>query len=134
MWRAVQICVALFTLMAGVFVHPELVIEPGLQQMLAALLILVATAGIIFSIQARFSERLFIEGPVRLLLAADALVVLLHPSTPVAMLACLPVVLMIGFWFLRRRPDQPAAGAGTGTERRALGADPDKALLSRAQR
>ena len=30
--RALQICVSLFTLMAGVFVHPELVIEPGLAQ------------------------------------------------------------------------------------------------------
>ena len=31
--RALQICVSLFTLMAGVFVRPELVIEPGLGQM-----------------------------------------------------------------------------------------------------
>jgi TRAP-type uncharacterized transport system fused permease subunit len=28
--RALQICVSLFTLMAGVFVHPKLVIEPGI--------------------------------------------------------------------------------------------------------
>ncbi len=29
LWRSVQICVSLFTLMAGVFVRPELVAEPG---------------------------------------------------------------------------------------------------------
>ena len=32
LWRSVQICVSLFTLMAGVFVHPELVIKPGLDR------------------------------------------------------------------------------------------------------
>ena len=32
LWRSVQICVSLFTLMAGVFVHPELVVKPGLDQ------------------------------------------------------------------------------------------------------
>ena len=54
--RALQICVSLFTLMAGVFVHPELVIEPGVAQFGAAVLILVATIGITFSLQARYSE------------------------------------------------------------------------------
>ena len=56
--RALQICVSLFTLMAGVFVRPELVIEPGLAQFGAALLILVSTIGITFSLQAPFSERI----------------------------------------------------------------------------
>ena len=55
--RALQICVSLFTLMAGVFVHPELVIEPGVDQMRGAGLILMATIGITFSLQARFSAR-----------------------------------------------------------------------------
>ncbi len=68
--RALQICVSLFTLMAGVFIRPELVIEPGLSQLTAALLILVATIGITFSMQARFAERAAIDRPVRLLLAA----------------------------------------------------------------
>ena len=53
--RSVQICISLFTLMAGVFVRPELVIEPGLEQMGAALLILIPTIGITFSMQARTS-------------------------------------------------------------------------------
>ena len=56
LWRSVQICVSLFTLMAGVFVHPELVIKPGLDQMGAAYLVLVATLGITFSLQATYSE------------------------------------------------------------------------------
>ncbi len=59
--RALQICVSLFTLMAGVFVHPELVIEPGLAQMTAGLLILVSTIGITFSLQALFSEHVVVD-------------------------------------------------------------------------
>ena len=101
--RALQICVSLFTLMAGVFIRPELVIEPGLSQLAAALLILVATIGITFSMQASFAERAVIDRPVRLLLAALSLLALLHPSEQVAAVACVPVGLIIAYWLLRRR-------------------------------
>jgi TRAP transporter 4TM/12TM fusion protein len=109
--RALQICVSLFTLMAGVFIRPELVIEPGLSQLMAALLILVATIGITFSMQARFADRAAIDRPVRLLLAAFSLVALLHPNEEVAALACIPVGLIIAYWLARRRApaDIPAA-------------------------
>jgi TRAP-type uncharacterized transport system fused permease subunit len=101
--RALQICVSLFTLMAGVFIRPELVVEPGLSQLTAALLILVATIGITFAMQARFADRAVIDRPVRLLLAAISLLALLHPSKAMAALACIPVGLIIAYWLLRRR-------------------------------
>jgi TRAP transporter 4TM/12TM fusion protein len=101
--RALQICVSLFTLMAGVFIRPELVVEPGLSQLTAALLILVATIGITFAMQARFADRAVIDRPVRLLLAAISLLALLHPSKQMAALACIPVGLIIAYWLLRRR-------------------------------
>jgi TRAP transporter 4TM/12TM fusion protein len=101
--RALQICVSLFTLMAGVFVRPELVIEPGWDQMQAAYLILVATIGITFSLQARFSDTAALDLPVRIVLAALALVVLLYPSEQAAMIMTVPVLLTIGYWLLRRR-------------------------------
>jgi TRAP transporter 4TM/12TM fusion protein len=103
--RALQICVSLFTLMAGVFIRPELVIEPGLSQMIAAFLILIATIGITFSIQARFAGRAAADRAVRLALAACALVVLLHPSEQMAAAFCLPVGATIGYWLWRRRID-----------------------------
>jgi len=102
--RALQICISLFTLMAGVFVRPELVIEPGLGQMRGALLVLTATIGITFSLQARFSDRGSVDLPVRLALALCALIVLLYPSEQVAAAACLPVVLTIAYWIIWRRP------------------------------
>src|SRR5262249_26535772 len=101
--RALQICVSLFTLMAGVFVHPKLVIAPGMDQLVAAFLILLATIGITFSLQARLGQGAALAVPLRLLLAALALVILLDPTEPAGLAACLPVVLFIGYWLLRQR-------------------------------
>lgn len=101
--RALQICVSLFTLMAGVFVHPELVIEPGVDQFQAAALILVATIGITFSLQAVFADNRAIDIPARLMLAAVALFVLLCPNETIAAVACVPVILAIGYWLAYRR-------------------------------
>jgi TRAP-type uncharacterized transport system fused permease subunit len=102
--RALQICVSLFTLMAGVFVRPDLVIEPGLGQMAAAFLILVATIGITFSLQARFFDNSSLDRPARIALAVVSLVALLHPDEKVAALICLPILGAIGYWIIRRRP------------------------------
>ena len=114
--RALQICVSLFTLMAGVFVHPKLVIEPGMDQMASAFLILVATIGITFSLQAKFAERTAVDIAVRLLLAALALIVLLDSSERFGAIGCLPVGLIIGYWLVWRRPTTAAESQeGVGT-------------------
>ena len=76
LWRSVQICVSLFTLMAGVFVHPELVVKPGMDQMGAAYLVLVATLGITFTLQATYSETRIVDLGVRAVLAAMSLFIL----------------------------------------------------------
>jgi TRAP-type uncharacterized transport system fused permease subunit len=102
--RALQLCLCLFTLMAGVFVRPELVIEPGLAQFGAAGLILIATVGITFSIQAQFSEARALDRACRFVLACLALIVLFHPSELIAALAGIPVITMVAYWFLRERP------------------------------
>jgi TRAP transporter 4TM/12TM fusion protein len=109
--RALQICVSLFTLMAGVFVHPELVIEPGWDQMEAAYLILVATIGITFSLQARFSATAGVDMPIRLVLATLALVVLLCPDERIGMVVSLSVLAIIGYWLVMCRTSSYGAGA-----------------------
>jgi TRAP-type uncharacterized transport system fused permease subunit len=106
--RALQICVSLFTLMAGVFVRPELVIEPGLGQMIAAALILIATLGLSFSMQAQFFDHARIDMAARLLLFAISLVTLLHPSEQVATATAVPIGLFIAYWLIRRRVAAPA--------------------------
>lgn len=115
--HSIMLCVSLFVLMGGVFSRPELVLEPGVAQIGALLLILTATIGISFSIQARFSLLRRVDVPVRLALAAIALVVLFHPSRAVAALACAVVGAFVGYWIWRCRDlmHAPAAGgAATG--------------------
>jgi TRAP-type uncharacterized transport system fused permease subunit len=107
--RALQLCVSLFMLMAGVFVRPELVLEPGLAQLGAMALILTATVGITFSIQARFSEARVTDLALRLALAAAALAVLFSPSELAAALAGIPVAALVAYWFVRRQ--RQAVGA-----------------------
>jgi len=114
LFRGITICVALFILMGGVFTRPELVMEPGLAQIGAMLLLMAATIAVSFSIQAHFSDRRAIDIPLRLVLAALALVVIFHPSQQVAWLTCIPVGLFVGYWILRRRNAPVVAEAGAG--------------------
>jgi TRAP transporter 4TM/12TM fusion protein len=119
---ALTICVSLFTLMAGVFVRPELVVEPGWQQMEAAFLILVATTGVVFSLQAQFADSAATDKAIRLVLAALALTVLFYPSERVAFAFCVPVVLMVGYWLARRRVVTEAGLSNDATETVLAGA------------
>jgi TRAP transporter 4TM/12TM fusion protein len=109
--RALTICVSLFALMAGVFARPKLVVEPGWEQMEAAFLIFIATIGITFSLQAQFTDNAIADRAVRLALAVLALIVLFYPSEKVALAFCLPVILAIGYWLVRRRVVLEAGGA-----------------------
>jgi TRAP transporter 4TM/12TM fusion protein len=116
LFHAITICVSLFVLMGGVFTRPELVMEPGLAQVGAMLLLMAATVGLSFSIQAQFAEHRAIDVVVRLVLAALALVVIFHPSQQVAAFTCIPIGLFVGYWLLRRRnaPVAVKAGASAG--------------------
>jgi len=118
LFRAITICFSLFILMAGVFTRPELVMEPGLQQIQALLLLTTASIGASFSLQASFSDRLVVDVPLRLILAGLVLVVLFYPDEGVAALTCIPVGLFIGYWILRRRnptSKEPVVGGQSGT-------------------
>jgi TRAP transporter 4TM/12TM fusion protein len=112
LFHAITICISLFVLMFGVFTRPELVMEPGIDQLQAMLLMMVSTIGLSFAIQARFTDRRAADVPLRLVLAAFALVVLFHPKEEVAVLACIPVGLFVAYWLLRRRNAPAAAQAG----------------------
>jgi TRAP transporter 4TM/12TM fusion protein len=103
LFRAITICVSLFVLMFGVFTRPELVMEPGVEQLEAMLLMMTSTIGLSFAIQAQFTDRREIDVALRLVLAASALVVLFHPDEQVAVLACVPVGLFVGYWLVWRR-------------------------------
>jgi len=103
LYRALRLCSALFVLMAAVFVRPELVLEPGIAQLGALLVVLVVTVGVTFSLQARFSVRREIDLAARTALAALALVLLFYPVVEVTAGAAVGVLLFVAYWVIRRR-------------------------------
>ena len=111
--RAIRLCASLFVLMAAMFLRPEIVLEPGLVQLAATGLVLAATVGLTFSLQARFSPNRLADLTARTVLAGFAFVALAHPDHRIAALACIPVALFAGYWILRWR-DAEAAGATAG--------------------
>ena len=103
LWRSVQICVCLFTLMVGIFVHPELVEQPGFSQLPAFYLICVSTLGITFSLQGVYFDSVLPDRSLRIVLAAFSLVALLSPNEYLGTLATVPVLAAIAYWLLVRR-------------------------------
>ena len=103
--RSIGLCGSLFVLMAAVFVRPEIVLEPGLAQLAATGLVLAATVGLTFSVQARFASNTLLDLAARVLLAGFALVALAHPDPWIAAGACVPVALFAAYWLQRRRGD-----------------------------
>ena len=119
--RALQICISLFTLMVAVFVHPELVVAPGLDQIGAALLVGISTIGISFSIQARFADARPVDVAVRVILAAFALIALFVHDYSIATAACVPVLTVIGYWVIYRRKIETGEPEVVELEAKALG-------------
>jgi TRAP transporter 4TM/12TM fusion protein len=112
LWRSVQICVSLFTLMVGIFIHPELVAQPGFDQIPAAYLIGVATFGITFSLQGIYFENVIADRGVRIVQAAFALVTLLSPNEYIGTLTSIPVLAGIAYWMVVRRRQLEAGDMG----------------------
>jgi TRAP transporter 4TM/12TM fusion protein len=103
LWRSVQICVSLFTLMVGIFIHPELVVEPGIDQMGAAYLVMVSTLGITFTLQANYSETRAVDLGVRGVLMAMSLYILTSFNDIASDIVSVGVLAMIAYWFVYRR-------------------------------
>ena len=101
--RSIGLCSSLFVLMAAVFLRPEIVLEPGLAQLAATGLVLTATVGVTFSLQARFATNLIADAAARVILAAFSMVALAHPDPWIAALACIPVAAFAAYWLVRRR-------------------------------
>ena len=101
--RSIGLCSSLFVLMAAVFLRPEIVLEPGIAQLAATGLVLAATVGLTFSLQARFASNPVADVAARLLLAACSLVALAHPDPWYAVLACIPIAGFAAYWLVRRR-------------------------------
>ncbi|MDH3442485.1 MAG: TRAP transporter large permease subunit [Deltaproteobacteria bacterium] len=103
MMKGILICLPLFVLMGAVFTRPELVVEPGLHQLFAFVLVLAGTMGLVSSVHATFSEKGFVDVPIRLALAILSIAAALVPNDIFAIAAALPVTMMVIYGFIRSR-------------------------------
>ncbi len=88
LWRSVQICMSLFTLMVGMFIHPELVESSQAWTSSGRLSrIGVATIGMTFSVQGNLLRKYSRRPERAILLAAFALVLLLSSNEYIGTLA-----------------------------------------------
>ncbi len=108
---AITLCSSLFVLMAAAFTRPELVLEPGAAQLAALGLVSASTIALMFSLQASFSERGSVDYVIRRARGGRAIFILFWPNEGLAVMACVPAALIIGYWIMRRRHETPELAA-----------------------
>jgi TRAP transporter 4TM/12TM fusion protein len=120
MYEALKICMPITLMTFAIFVRSDMVVNPGWLQFADTILVLIGVCGITFAMFGRFAENLVVDIPLRVVLAAFGIVVLLHPDENVARVAAAAVFIaaVIGFWRHRLiappkgqpvRPTAPAA-------------------------
>jgi TRAP-type uncharacterized transport system fused permease subunit len=103
MMAAMRVCLPLFVLMGAIFMRPELVVQPGVAQLGAFVLVLAGTLGLVFTLQSRFAEGRAGDLLLRGVLAIAALTALGHRDDVVAGAAMLVVVGLLAYWVVRAR-------------------------------
>ena len=103
MMAAMRVCLPLFVLMGAIFTRPELVVQPGVAQLGAFVLVLAGTVGLVFALQGRFADGRGADLLIRTGLAAASLVVLAHRDDMVAGAATLVTAGLVVYWVLRAR-------------------------------
>lgn len=103
MMKAIQICLPLFLLMGAVFTRPELVVEPGVQQLFAFALVLVGTLGVVCSVHAAYSEKRSLDVLLRTALAIFSISAVLVPSDTLATTAAIPTAALVVYGFFKSK-------------------------------
>lgn len=109
LFRAIKLCIGLFVLMAAIFTKPQLVVEPGLSQLAAFVLVLAGTIGIAFALQANFNDSRGRDLLARVILGGFSVFVILSSNMQAAALGLIPVTGFLAYWFVRHRRVETAA-------------------------
>lgn len=111
MFRALEMCLPLFILMVAIFRWPQLVVEPGLPQVLPAAMILVVTVGITASLHGRFSDTLIVQRASKIAIGVLSVVLLFQPPLAITAAAASGIVALAGFGWFRTRQQARAVTA-----------------------
>jgi TRAP transporter 4TM/12TM fusion protein len=103
MMVAMRVCLPLFVLMGAIFTRPELVVQPGVAQLGAFVLVLAGTVGLVFALQGRFADGRGTDMLLRAALVTASLVTLAHRDDVVAGAATIVTVGLVVYWMRRAR-------------------------------
>jgi len=102
-FESVKLAFPLYLLMFSVFTRQDLVIEPGLSQILAGVLVLLGILGFVTFIHATYSERLFLNIPLKVLTFIFVALTLFHPNITLAIIAAIATLALILFGVFQTR-------------------------------
>jgi TRAP transporter 4TM/12TM fusion protein len=102
-FKSLKLCIPLLILMPAVFTRPDLVVEVGLLQLHAFLLVLTGTLGIVFSIHCKYNDIKSVDILIRLVLLLLSLIALFYPNIGLADLTILPIFILIIHGFIRTK-------------------------------
>ena len=111
MFRSIELCLPLLLLMIGVFTWPGLVTEPGTNQILPAVMVLIATIGVTVAVHGHLANHRLTQLAIKTLTGGLSLALLLAPPLPAAitLAAAITALSIYGFVTTRRQVHQPAA-------------------------
>ena len=123
MWEALKIALPILIMPFAFFTRPEMVVQPGAEQVMASVLVGLGCFGLAFAMFGQIWPRLAGDAAGRLLVAALALAVLFHPDTRYAtgLAVALAVLLVIGLSQHRRMTAPVAATAAAAAAASAEG-------------
>jgi TRAP-type uncharacterized transport system fused permease subunit len=124
MWEALKICIPITLMTFAIFVRSDMVVNPGWAQVLASILVLIATCGITFGMFGRFTQNPAVNGLFRAALALVSFVAMFHPDERIAIAAAvvvLPATLLAAWRHSRLGPDRAFLAAARSADLKPSG-------------
>ena len=98
---ALGLCIPLIIMMFAVFTRPELVLEPGIPQLVGVFLVGTGTLGTIFGLQGAFHGKPMVDRLLRLVLVGVSMATLFHPDQGIATFAAFLVLIGLAAGMVR---------------------------------
>ena len=118
MWEALKMCLPITLMTFAIFARWEMVVVTGWPQIVATFLVIIGVCGFAFAMFGRYTKNVPLDIGLRLILAAAALVTMMHPDEAIAWMGAIPalVLILIGTWRHRLVAAPKSTGAWTEEE------------------
>ncbi len=102
-FKSIELCIPLLVLMPAVFSRSGLVVEVGLLQLHAFVLVLAGTLGIVFSIHCKYHHQKILDILIKIILLLLSFVAIFHPNISLANISILPIIIFVIYGFIRTK-------------------------------